>query len=1357
MSLEGYKPLDLSSLQIDPTAFLQTPSSTGTDRASIAEQILAKTNWTPTAATQSTANKKNKTLISRIFDILSVGNYASANAVDNMLTQGEKKNQNPLTAGIKTDIAGAKGVAEGLLASLKGGFGTDDVANDPANKIHYSDVLMNHTSKGKDALDPNSGMSESERKNVVRGFAISGLGLDIAADPLTYFGIGGVSKAKSLAELPKVFEAAGRTAGLSKVSKTLQGEKNTAETLGKLNDTGIGSLANKTTTTVETPNVPSNLDWGVAINDLPEGAPNVGIPGSKDPGGLVAKIHPAVTKLGNPERRLKVAGNVLKDALKKGDGWGKVVKLKLAKSFPGLDFGQTHLYIDHMSQNPNVIKDLINNPQSRKRFTEAISRTIEADFRRVRPVVKAEDVPKNVGNVVKAPYILEAIKNGSESAAKAAEPVATPAEVLKTANMKIAADVIKKYKNQVETGMYDSIKGESRARLTQAIANGKTHKWTGPKQVNMWQSILNRIPRAGKTKYNEALRTLQHVEDSFMALGHTPYSAARKAESIPLRLSDVIAKIGPELFMKNPNHATILLRSALAGGEIEASPIGHAISQAVEAAKAGAAITEAGAVGKGVDAAAKAATVAENAGGSAARTADAITIAAKSADDIAKIAGAKLTGTASSIIKSMFNKSDPIEGAISASRFNTKIALTEGKLGKYSNVQGVSKAIAQSIDSPAPSVLGRSVGPNSRALDWLGARFNAAYKNADMRPVYLQEAATARSSVAKRAAVWNDAVRKLGRDPEMWGRAFKAAQGLYHPLLGSPESEAAKLILKHVEDMVGSSGLRAGAELENTVAGRAQLLMPELNENLLRYGIKKEFTKGTVKNGLGQVQDFSKGSDWLHSWQTWEISDPLHFMMRLQNAVENTVREANMFAEIGARWGTARAAKGYTSSVAHPRLAGIKFQPEMADQVRTFIKNLDEVKKPNSKMMQNFDSVMSKWKASVTIYMPSHHIRNMIGDTYFNWIAGVNGTKPYSVALKTLSSQKSRYTSIDTIGELTSPNAVMKAMERAQTGETVDKGTNVAFTMKNGQKVTHDMLYTSAFQEGTLPSARILEDVPDDAMLFDKIRPFNGKVQGAAHNLAEYREHFIRLAHFSDVLMKSPKNFPEAVKDAAAAVRKWHPDGMDMTTFERHIMRRVFPFYSWTRKAFPLTVESLVMKPGKVAIYPKVQGGLQGAIQGQQVNWADPFPEDQLFPDWIREKGIGPLTGAAGSYGMINPSNPTLDVISQFSDPKKGIGSMLNPAARIPAEILTGTEASTGAPITSYPDYATKQIPGISTVGRVTNIGLGGPTKKFASQGGMNQDAMLNLILAAGKMNTGPYQKQGEFDLRAYLKSRGGG
>lgn len=1354
MSLEGYKPLDLSSLNINPLLLnLQAPIST----PSIAKEILANTSWDlPSASSLDASGKEiphKKSFVSRLVDALSIGNYAISDLAIGALKGHQSDNNDSVLKDLLKTVAGAPvGFDKGIVASLKGTFGNDATANDPTDKNHMGDVILQATSQGRKALDPNSDMSPDERKRILRTAYLSGLPSDIVLDPLNLVGAGEVKavanlfkRGKQVEEVPKVAQEAQQLSRIPEIANVSPELLPKSADLPKLNQ-------------VDSPVGPNTLN----LENLPNTLENLSNAEIKSRGGMTPppKFPKIMSKLADPSRRRNMASVMLRDAVNNGN-W-KLVKQKLKTSFPGLKLDQTNRYLDRLAANPNSIEGLKRSAQHRVNFVEAMDRVLEYDFKSTgRGAVEAV---KPELNTAKASDIIDAIANGSKAAAEAAKS-GVPVGALSANEAKIAADVIKHFHPQVTTGLFPGVKNADHYK--QAIASGKTVKWSGPKQVNMWQTILNKLPYSGAGKYKNALNILKFAEEHFINAGHKPFSASRSAEAIPLRLSDVIEKIGIDNFAKHPDHATTLLRSALAGGQMSSKAkqaaetvpeLKNIIDQALENTRAGAALSDADAVNQGLNAGSTLIEISTNSGKSEARVLHDMDLASKTAQDIAKISGASPTGVklTSSILKQMFEDKTPIESAITRSSLNTKTALETGQLGKFSNVASVTHAIERAIDSPSPESLGRLIGPSNRALDWLGARFNAAYKNADMRPIYLAEAATARSSVARRAAVWNNAVRQFGKNPELWDRATQIAQGRYAAPVGAPEEQLARLIQSNIENLIGSSGLRTGAELASTVAGRAQLLMKELNENLKRYGLAHEFIKGKVEDATGTIKDYSKGTDWLNSWESWQIKDPLNFSMRLQNAVENTVREANMFNEIATRWGSAKRIAGRGVSVDHPRLKGFYFSPEHVAQIKTFMKNLDDLKQPNSKLMRQIDNVLSKWKSSVTIYMPSHHLRNLIGDTYMNWLAGVNSARPYSLALKVMKSQKSRYDSIEDLGKLTSPDAVLKAIQRASTGEQAgEKGTNVALTMKNGQKITNDMVYTAAFQKGLLPGARVLEDITDDANIIERFRPLKGKGQAFFQHAAEYREHAIRLAQFIDVLKKSPKAFPAAVEDASRTVRKWHPDGMDMTPFERKVMRRTFPFYSWTRKALPLMVESLVMAPGKVIAYPKFMGGLGEALTGGQ-GTSDPFPTDQLFPQWIRDKGIGPVMGTAGNYLILNPSNPTLDLASQFGSPAKGIGSMLNPALRIPAEELTGTEMATGAPITNQADYISKQLPLISTITRLTNVGIGGPTAKYDKQGGGNLTALINLLTAAGALPTGQYQKQAQYDLRDYLKNNGG-
>jgi hypothetical protein len=932
MSLEGYKPLDLSSLNINP-ALLQLKAPIPT--SSIAQTILANTNWDlPSAQSLDSKGKEvphKKSFVGRLFDALSVGNYAVSDALLGGLKAHQGNNNDSVIKDIfKTIGAGTEGFDKGIVASLKGTFGNDATANDPTDKNHFGDVYLQASAKGRRALDPNSDMSLEERKSVLKSAYLSGIPMDILADPLNLVGAGEIKGLARLLKSGKVAgEAAQKAEEIAKVADVANKAPeltNKSTELPRLNGTAnppVGALNNFD---------PETFDFITGTSRLPNAVDNIATEGIKSPGSLMppVKFPKAMGKLANPARRQKMAGVMLRDAITNGN-WD-LVRSKLATSFPGLNLTQTHKYLDRIASNPNALEGLKRSAPNRVNFVQAMDRVLEHDFQSTGRA--AQEAVKPELNVAKASDIIEAIAKGSQTTTEAARPVVKSPESLSAPEMKILANTIKHYHPQIETGIFPGVRNPE--HYAQAVASGKTVKWSGPKQVNMWQTILNKIPYSGSGKYKNALKLLKQVESHFIRAGHSPYSASKTTEAVPLRLSDVIEKIGPEAFVKNPDHATTLLRSALAGGQMsskakkaaeEVPNLKATIDQAVEATKAGHAIAEAGAVKTGVDAGATAITVATNTGQSEARVLHDITLASKTAKDIAKASGAGPTGAklASTILKQMFENKNPIESAITRGSLNTRTALSSGRLGNLNNVSLVTNAIRHTIDSPAPTELGRAIGPSNRAIDWLGARFNAAYKNADMRPIYLQEAATARSSVARRAAVWNDAVRQFGKDPEIWDRATKAAQGSYHAPVGAPEEQLSKLILSNIENLVGSSGLRAGAELEATVAGRAQLLMKELNENLRRYGLPHEFTNAAIKDATGAIHDYSGGTKWLNSWESWEIKDPLNFAMRLQNAVENTVREANMFNEIASRWGTVKKIKGSGIPVEHPRLKGFYF------------------------------------------------------------------------------------------------------------------------------------------------------------------------------------------------------------------------------------------------------------------------------------------------------------------------------------------------------------------------------------------------------------------------------------------------
>jgi hypothetical protein len=362
-------------------------------------------------------------------------------------------------------------------------------------------------------------------------------------------------------------------------------------------------------------------------------------------------------------------------------------------------------------------------------------------------------------------------------------------------------------------------------------------------------------------------------------------------------------------------------------------------------------------------------------------------------------------------------------------------------------------------------------------------------------------------------------------------------------------------------------------------------------------------------------------------------------------------------------------------------------------------------------------------------------------------------------------------------------------MELARTN-----GSDVIIKQK-GVSLTVDEVYTAAYQRGLLIDANRYEDIFGESMSLSKDpnvvkqmlkHPLNDKGSKFFRGAAEAREHYIRLAHYVGAVnkgLKKSKDVQKVLDDAANEVRKWHPDGRDLTQVEQRL-RYLIPFYSWTRKAFPLVAQAAVQRPAKVLYYPKAQGAFAGMMGIESDNMMlDPFPQDTITPDWIRERGIGPIgdaesemaasswwgklgqnligiEGQETGYTIVNPSNPFQDLISEtfgMGDGKglaQGIANTFTPAAKIPAE-LAMDQNMLGIPIsdyTGYKNYALQQVPIASAVNNVAQFDLNTMDFKKTAEGGFDWQAFMNYMTAAGIRGTAPFEKGAAIELGQKLR-----
>jgi hypothetical protein len=218
-------------------------------------------------------------------------------------------------------------------------------------------------------------------------------------------------------------------------------------------------------------------------------------------------------------------------------------------------------------------------------------------------------------------------------------------------------------------------------------------------------------------------------------------------------------------------------------------------------------------------------------------------------------------------------------------------------------------------------------------------------------------------------------------------------------------------------------------------------------------------------------------------------------------------------------------------------------------------------------------------------------------------------------------------------------------------------------------------------------------------------------------------------------------------------VRKWHPDGSDLTKVEQRL-RLIIPFYSWARKAIPLVAEAVLKHPGRVTMFNKASFAVATAAGVNPYSLSDPFPTDQLFPDFMTNLsgGFGPQVEIGGHYYGFSPGVATWDVLgSNFSDlSPTGIGrTVLGQAApwiKDPVEIATTRSVATGGQINDWSEWLDQQIPGVNVVGRLTGYSPtgtlvgGGLDQNYQYEKG-NKDAsdrnlsILNWLTGTGGQN----------------------
>ena len=354
-----------------------------------------------------------------------------------------------------------------------------------------------------------------------------------------------------------------------------------------------------------------------------------------------------------------------------------------------------------------------------------------------------------------------------------------------------------------------------------------------------------------------------------------------------------------------------------------------------------------------------------------------------------------------------------------------------------------------------------------------------------------------------------------------------------------------------------------------------------------------------------------------------------------------------------------------------------------------------QARMPPNKILRMYDGLTARWKAWALV-SPGYHARNGLGGYINNLLDSVKHTsyhkyhKSYKQFRRRLRKNGGYRKGKASLYE------ALKGIEDKQMRDIFEEMLDGAdFLTPHGDVLTNNVRDASDVAELWSRGGRrgpVSRFFPEKEIA-RKLDPFDMENALLDVNFmgAGGVERILRATQYIDNRLRG-----ETIENAWDKIRRFHFDYGELSQMEIEWARRIVPFYTWTRKNFPLQLEMIFRKP---AIY-------QGT-QHLQRNLALGVEDDEMVPSYYGPLGasLTPFVVEPGSFipkfqleqadpdeaGRIHltPDTPFRD-LAQVAEPK-GLLGMLNPILKTPLEVSHGAPFFTDIPFSDYlveaPDY----------------------------------------------------------------------
>ena len=348
------------------------------------------------------------------------------------------------------------------------------------------------------------------------------------------------------------------------------------------------------------------------------------------------------------------------------------------------------------------------------------------------------------------------------------------------------------------------------------------------------------------------------------------------------------------------------------------------------------------------------------------------------------------------------------------------------------------------------------------------------------------------------------------------------------------------------------------------------------------------------------------------------------------------------------------------------------------------------------------DPLLGVWKQTVTLGRgPGYIATNVIGGLFMNYLGNVS-VADMKIAFSVVNKLESKLRSI---GKSSPDMPFFQQLDQALTElgpewrglkigssnledlfkEFVARGaffsTEVGFAATQIAKMG-DLTPEQALRRGAGQVASFRDDA--NSKLEQRYRDainwaISNRYMSSMTNMSQASEIFLRFAPFIDGYRR--------YDDFAAAMDKVHMlqyDYRDLSDAEQWL-RRLVPFYTWTRNNVPAQLRAMVLQPGKIQRAMYANEEFQNAYGvNEDDSWLN-----QVLPEYLQNANgfASNWTFGDNNIGFFLKL-PFEDVNNLFQVGEKGIPSirgkaltnMLGPFIKAPIEMASGINLSTGAP-----------------------------------------------------------------------------